>query len=128
MYNCASFAEHLQDSKDYGFDIENKGFDWSIIKKSRDEYVKRLNDIYKRNLKKDNVTEIKGFASLFDKNTVSVGDKKYTSKYIVIATGGYPTPLKISGAHHAIDSDGFFELKKVIISLNLINSNLKKLL
>ena len=33
MWNCASIAEYLHDSKSYGFKYENLKFDWSSIKK-----------------------------------------------------------------------------------------------
>lgn len=45
MWNTATLAESIHDAKDYGFDIDASAtkFDWSIIKTSRDAYIKRLN-------------------------------------------------------------------------------------
>lgn len=45
MWNTAMIAESLHDAKDYGFLSEPNAikFDWSVIKKSRDAYIKRLN-------------------------------------------------------------------------------------
>ena len=45
MYNTATLAESIHDAKEYGFDIDAAAtkFDWSVIKTSRDAYIKRLN-------------------------------------------------------------------------------------
>lgn len=50
MYNCSLHAEFIRDHADYGWDVTVNGFDWAKIKKSRDEYVRRLNGIYENNL------------------------------------------------------------------------------
>ena len=60
------------------------------MKKSRDDYVKRLNGIYFSNLQKDNVEYVKGHATFTGPREVSVGDQKYTAKHILIATGTKP--------------------------------------
>lgn len=43
MWNTSFLAECLHDSKDYGFDLEYKGFNWNYVKTKRDAYIKRLN-------------------------------------------------------------------------------------
>lgn len=45
MWNTATLAESIHDAKEYGFDIDasTTKFDWSVIKTSRDAYIKRLN-------------------------------------------------------------------------------------
>lgn len=111
MFNTAMHAEFIHDHKDYGFDVELKKFDWSVIKKSRDDYVKRLNDIYATNLGKSEVEFIPGHASFTEDRCVEVAGAKYTAKHILIATGGYPFIPTITGAEHGISSDGFFELE-----------------
>ena len=63
---------------------------YSTVKKSRDDYVKRLNGIYFNNLQKDSVEYIKGHATFTGPREVSVGDQKYTAKHILIATGTKP--------------------------------------
>ena len=59
MFNTSAVNDALKDAKDYGFDISrNSEFNWSMLKKKRDEYVKRLNGIYSSNLHRDSITYI----------------------------------------------------------------------
>lgn len=87
--------------------------------------MKRLNDIYERNLHNDGVEYIHGRAHLLNQREVQIdlddGGKDYIrAKKILIATGGHPNlPKDIPGFEYGITSDGFFELetqpKKVAI-------------
>lgn len=43
MWNAVSIHEALHHSKDYGFDVELKGFNWNTVKTKRDAYIGRLN-------------------------------------------------------------------------------------
>lgn len=82
------------DMKHYGFTGgEDVKFDFGVLKKRRDDYVKRLNGIYENGFKSAGVEGIFGDAAFVDKNTVEVtasdGVKtRYTGDKIVIATGG----------------------------------------
>lgn len=92
MWNAATMAESLADSKGYCFDVEVKGFDWPQFKAKRDAYIKRLNGIYERNLGNDKVDYIKGRGHFLSKNEVEVigegGEKTtYGAEKILIATG-----------------------------------------
>lgn len=113
MFNTAMHAEMIHDHKDYGFDLELKKFDWSRIKKSRDEYIKRLNGIYETNLEKAKVEKLVGHARFTTDKQVEVNGQKYEAKHILIATGGRPIIPDIPGAEYGITSDGFFELENL---------------
>ena len=112
MWNAASVAETLRDAPAYGFDITCNGFSWPKIKRARDAYIKRLNDIYYRNLDVSGVRLIEGWAGFVDSHTVAVGDNQYYADHILIATGGRPQVPDIPGAELGITSDGFFQLEK----------------
>lgn len=119
----------------YGFSGYDSGairFDWAYIKRSRDAYIERLNDIYDRNIAGSGVTRIFGRASLIcnELNASSVDvmvtpvnndnpthqQQRYRAKHIILATGGYPTIPKGSDdsiEKYSISSDGFFDLNKL---------------
>ncbi|MDH3672138.1 MAG: glutathione-disulfide reductase [Gammaproteobacteria bacterium] len=111
MWNTSTIAEVLHDAKDYGFDITVQGFSWPTIKKARDGYVQRLNDIYHRGLDEATIDEITGTATFSDPHTVSVNGTEFTAPHILIATGSKPDVPNVPGAELGITSDGFFELE-----------------
>ncbi len=110
MWNTSQIGETLQMAGHYGFDITENGFDWPLLKSSRDSYIKRLNDIYRRNLDQSGVEVVEGVAGFVDGRTVRVNGNDYSACHILIATGGSPTVPDIAGARYGITSDGFFDL------------------
>ncbi|KAJ1835650.1 Glutathione reductase [Coemansia sp. RSA 2711] len=111
MFNGASVMETIEDAKHYGITVEGRSFDWGFLKHARDEYVKRLNGIYERNLTKENVEYVDGTASFLSDTEIKVNDAVLKASHILIATGGHPIIPRIEGAEYGIDSDRFFELE-----------------
>ncbi|KAK6050261.1 pyridine nucleotide-disulfide oxidoreductase [Cooperia oncophora] len=85
----------------------------SVIKESRDAYIRRLNGIYENNLNGSKVDLIRGYGTFTDDGSIEVNGEKYRGKYTLIAVGGYPTIPDLPGAELGTDSDGFFELNKL---------------
>jgi len=110
MWYTAHHAHMLEHARDFGFEVSVKGHAWSDVKKKRDAYISRLNQIYQDNLDKRGVTLILGEAKFLDATTIVVGGQQHTAERIVIATGGFPIIPGIPGAEHGITSDGFFQL------------------
>lgn len=119
MWYCAHHADMIHEHLHYGFNCKETSFDFQTIKKSRDEYIVRLNSIYDNNLQKDKIEKFQGHASFIDANTLQINDQIITSKHILIATGGRPSLPNIPGKELGITSDDFFDLevlpKKVVV-------------
>jgi glutathione reductase (NADPH) len=111
MFNAASIAEVLRDARDYGFDLGANGFSWSTIKRARDAYVDRLNEVYRRGLVAEGVTEVSGEARFIDAHTVEVNGARLRADRILIATGARRIAPPLPGAELGITSDGFFDLE-----------------
>ncbi|CAM9250258.1 unnamed protein product [Chrysoparadoxa australica] len=111
MWNTANVMEVIHSSKHYGYDVKDYAFDWGKIKELRDNYVKKLNGIYSRNLDNSGITTITGTASFVGPKTVAVEGVEYTADHILIATGGKPAMPDIPGIELCISSNGFFELE-----------------
>ncbi|MGR5128519.1 glutathione-disulfide reductase [Photobacterium swingsii] len=111
MWHGAQIAEamHLY-AKDYGFDVDVKGFNWGKLVESREAYIGRIHQAYDNVLGNNNVEVINGFATFVDAKTIEVNGEQYSADHILIAVGGEPTIPNIPGADHGIDSNGFFEL------------------
>jgi glutathione reductase (NADPH) len=112
MWYAAAQTHHFEHARDYGFDIDVRGHDWTAIKERRDAYIARLNGIYKKNLDSSHVTCISAYASFVDAHTVAAGERLIEADRIVIATGGRPTVPAIPGAELGITSDDFFALRE----------------
>lgn len=111
MWNAASLRHALSAARDYGFGLPQAvSHDWAALRAKRDAYVKRLNDIYARNLASRNIRLVRGRACLAGPRSVQVGNELLEGRHIIIATGGYPAVPDLPGAALGITSDGFFEL------------------
>jgi glutathione reductase (NADPH) len=120
MWNAASLAHALEDAPEYGFSVPAHTFDWTVLKRERDQHVLDLNALYERHLLQNGVRIVRGTARFAGPKTVTVGADTLTAEHIVIAAGGRPMVPELPGAGFGITSDGFFELqeqpKKVVIA------------
>jgi glutathione reductase (NADPH) len=119
MWFAANTAAQIKNAKGFGFDVEQKGFDWAKLVKGREDYISGITNWYDGYLEKLGIDYIHGFAKMVDKNTVEVNGEQFCAEHIVLSPGGEPFMPKIEGANLGITSDGFFELKtqpkKVVI-------------
>lgn len=112
MWFGANLAHALDDAVDYGFDVENRGFDWKHLVGKRDDYIAGINSWYHTYLVDMNIEEIQGFGSMVDAHTVDVDGKPFTANHIALSPGTKPIIPDIPGAEYGITSDGFFELQE----------------
>ena len=111
LWNAAQLGRAFDDAGYYGFELTRQGHDWSVLKKGRDAYVARLNDIYRRNLEKKSIELIRSQGRFAGPNEIVIsGGETLKAAHILIATGGFPTVPEVPGAELGITSDGFFEL------------------
>ncbi|MBO6826444.1 MAG: glutathione-disulfide reductase [Sneathiella sp.] len=120
MFVYAShYSEDFEDAKNYGWTVNHATHNWKTLIENKDKEIDRLNGIYHNILSNNNVTLYESRAEIVDQNTVRVGDKTVTAKYILIATGGTPMMPDIPGIEHAISSNEAFHLddmpKRVIV-------------
>jgi glutathione reductase (NADPH) len=111
MWNAASIAHAFHEAGDYGFTARER-FDWTSLKKSRDDYVSWLNGRYQAGLEKNGVEWLRGSARFEGPHTVVVDGARIEAPHIAIATGGRPIVPEWKGAELGITSDGFFELER----------------
>ena len=112
MWYGAHIAEAIKYSEAYGFDLEQKGFNWSRLVKNREAYIERIHGAYHRGFESNGVDFIEGYARFVDEHTVEVNGEKISADHIVIAVGGRSIIPDVPGAEHGIDSDGFFALSE----------------
>jgi glutathione reductase (NADPH) len=110
MWYGAEMAQAIKNAKGYGFDVEQKGFDWARLVAARENYINGINNWYDSYLDDSNIELINGTAQFVDNHTLEVNGVKYTADHIAISVGGEPLVPDIPGADLGITSDGFFEL------------------
>jgi glutathione reductase (NADPH) len=119
-WHAASIAEELIDARDYGFDVDVKGFDLRKLKKARSTYIERLTAIYERNLTSDGATLIEGWARFTGPRSIEVGGVPLEAEHILVATGSRPHRPLVPGADLGLTSDGFFELEELPPHVTLV--------
>ncbi|CAB4255794.1 similar to Saccharomyces cerevisiae YPL091W GLR1 Cytosolic and mitochondrial glutathione oxidoreductase, converts oxidized glutathione to reduced glutathione [Maudiozyma barnettii] len=125
MWYASDLANRVQQANEYGlyqdFDLSKKNltFNWPQFKEKRDAYVHRLNGIYERNMTKEGVEFVYGWAKFNKDGNVEVKERDsgntaiYSASHILIATGGQAIqPTDIPGYEYGTNSDGFFRLAK----------------
>jgi glutathione reductase (NADPH) len=108
----AHFAEEMADAAGFGWTVTG-ALDWGKLIAAKDKELDRLHGIYINMLNGSGVRIIDGHAELRDAHTVAVGDKTYTAKHILIATGGRPERPPIPGIEHTITSNEALDLKSL---------------
>ncbi|CAI4777417.1 BGN_3a_G0054550.mRNA.1.CDS.1 [Saccharomyces cerevisiae] len=131
MWYASDLATRVSHANEYGLyqnlplDKEHLTFNWPEFKQKRDAYVHRLNGIYQKNLEKEKVDVVFGWARFNKDGNVEVQKRDnttevYSANHILVATGGKAIfPENIPGFELGTDSDGFFRLeeqpKKVVV-------------
>lgn len=110
---AAHFHDDFQDSAGYGWESGAPGFNWSTLVANKDIEINRLNGIYEKILKSNNVTIFESRARITGPNSISVDNQTITAKHILLAVGGWPRVPGYPGHEHAITSNEVFYLDKL---------------
>jgi glutathione reductase (NADPH) len=122
MLNLASYLEEASLFKDYGVNgTEGLSLDFPAFKIQRDNYVKKLNGIYEKNVANAGISYFKGTGSFVDAKTIQTSEgKTLTAPHIMICSGSTPQTPVVDGGEHCWSSDDIFsmeELPKSIVVL-----------
>lgn len=100
-----------------GVNVSGASVDLDTLMAGKDDAVKGLTGGVAFLFKKNKVEWLRGHAVFESKNSIKVGDKSYTAKNIVIATGSSVTPLPGVAIDNdkgvIVDSTGALKLPKV---------------
>jgi glutathione reductase (NADPH) len=116
---ASQFSEDFSSAKGFGWKVGESSFDWASLIANKNDEISRLNGIYERMLNNAGVKIYDGRARLIDPHTVEVNGERFTSRYILVAVGGWPVVPDIPGKEFAITSNEAFFLselpKRVIV-------------
>ena len=94
----------------FGWTVGERNFNWSTLIANKDREIARLNGVYEKILLDNGVRILRARATIADAHTVVVGSERFTARYILVATGGWPTTPSIPGGELAITSNEAFFL------------------
>jgi glutathione reductase (NADPH) len=112
MVYASQFSAAAEDAAGFGWTVPTPDFDWATLIANKDREIARLNGTYQNLLESAGVHIVNGRAKLLDRHTVEVGDERFTTERILIATGGRPFKVPIPGFENCITSDEVFHLEK----------------
>ncbi|MDE0538263.1 MAG: glutathione-disulfide reductase [Rhodospirillales bacterium] len=109
----AHYAEHLEDAVNYGWSVDGASHDWAQMIDTKNAELDRLNGIYLRILRENNVEVVDGRGVVTDPHTVEVNGRSLTAGKILVAAGGWPSTPDIPGIEHVISSNEALELREL---------------
>ena len=109
---ASEFSEAFADSAGYGWTVGERRFDWPTLIEHKNREITRLNGVYEKVLVDNGVRILRARATLADAHTVIVGSERHSARYILLATGGWPSLPQIAGRGLAITSNEAFFLPR----------------
>jgi len=111
MVFASEYPEMIADARAYGWQVTTGAFDWSGFRNHLESELARLEAAYRTTLTKAGVTIHDARATVVDAHRVRLADgAEFSSKHILIATGGRPFVPGIPGAELAVTSNEMFHL------------------
>lgn len=112
MVFASSYGEMFQDARAYGWDVDDRGFDWPKFRHALEAELKRLEASYRAALVGAGVTIHDVHATVQDAHTVRLASgERVRAKHILIATGGRPFVPEFEGRDLALTSNEMFHLQ-----------------
>ena len=110
---ASHYAHDFEDAEGFGWQVGPPTIDWAKLIAKKDKELDRLNGIYLRLLRDSGVEIIEGRGEIVGPHTVRVGERQYTARNILIATGGRPSLPDIPGIELAMTSDDALALAEL---------------
>ena len=111
MVYASEFAEAIDEARAFGWSLEAAHFDWPRFRAKLEADLTRLENAYRTTLKTAGVTIHDARAVLEDAHTVRLATgERFTTKHILIATGGRPYVPAVPGAGLTVTSNEMFHL------------------
>ena len=111
MVFASAFPDILEDAAAYGWQVKAGAFDWPHFRTALETELNRLESAYRTTLTNAGVTIHDSRATVLDPHTVRLASgETFTTKHILIATGGWPFVPDIPGRELAITSNEIFHL------------------
>lgn len=111
MVFASAYPEAIAEAREYGWDVTSGGFDWTHFRTRLETELDRLEGAYRNTLQNAGVVIHDERAVVVDAHRVRLASGvEFTTKHILVATGGWPFVPEIPGRDLAITSNEMFHL------------------
>ncbi|MBP9049400.1 MAG: glutathione-disulfide reductase [Tabrizicola sp.] len=111
MVFASAFPEAIAEARAYGWSVTDGAFDWTVFRTRLEAELDRLEAAYRTTLKTAGVIVHDSRATIVDPHRVRLATgEEFTTRHILIATGGWPFVPDIPGKDLAITSNEIFHL------------------
>ena len=111
MVFASGYPEAIAEAREYGWDAKLGGFDWTRFRTRLEAELDRLEGAYRNTLKTAGVVVHDERATVVDPHRVRLASGvEFTTKHILVATGGWPFVPDIPGRELAVTSNEMFHL------------------
>jgi len=119
MVYAANFAHDFGDARGFGWSVAEPTFDWPTLIDNKNIELNRLEGIYQRIWRENDVTLLEGRGVVTGTHSVEVAGKTVTAERILTSTGPRPHLPDLPGIEHAITSNEALDLaelpKRIVI-------------
>jgi len=126
FWYASHYAHEIHNAKGYGWDVENKGFNWKTLMDKKRAKIEGMNKRQtEAGIPNAGVDLHIGRGKLIDAHTIQIGEpanKTVTAKTILLATGTTPATIDIPGKELCISSDHILELEELPKKLAVIGA------
>lgn len=113
LVGAAEVFDWTQRMSGNGIDSQNLKINWKELMVFKRSFTDPVPESREKSFRKAGIDTFHGSLKFTDVQSVEVGDKELTARYIHIAAGAKPAPLNIPGEEHLIYSDQFLELDEL---------------
>jgi glutathione reductase (NADPH) len=112
---ASRFARDFDEAAGYGWTVPKPLFDWNTLIANKDREIARLESAYIATLEAAGVAVVKSRAILEEGHVVRLltSGARIRARYVLVATGSYPSNGVIPGIEHAISSNEAFHLAEL---------------
>lgn len=111
LVTASRYRAEAVDALGFGWNLEDKGHDWRVLRDGIAREVGRLEQLYRKGLVSAGITILDESAAVERSGLVRLASgSAVRADNIIVATGAVPSPLGIPGAEHCITSDDVFGL------------------
>ena len=109
----AEIIDAAQLMRGKGIEEDGLQINWPDLVAHKRSFTDKMPDTIEGGLKENGITTLHGTARFVASHTIEVGEERFDSRYVLVATGAMPRPIDIPGGEYLIDNARFMALENL---------------